>query len=229
VRNLFHAVFYWINVRSWMSALIWLVTRRDIKGRERIPRKGGLILASNHLNLTDPPILTVMMPRRVVWMSKQELFDIPVFGFVYNLFDCIPVRRFQADLRALRRSQEALRRGLVLGMFPEGTRSGESGLGRGEPGTALLAMRTNTPVMPVAIWGTEGIRLPRVFFPPWTSVHVVFGEPFRLPKPQRLTKEAVEEGADLIMRRIAELLPERYRGIYAGGQPQALETKGGAR
>ena len=229
MRNLFHAVFYWVNVRSWAWALIWLVTRRDIKGRERIPRKGALILASNHLNLADPPILSVVMPRRVVWMSKQELFDIPVFGLLYHLFGCIPVQRFHADLRALRRSQEALQRGLVLGMFPEGTRSGESGLGRGEPGTALLAMRTDTPVMPVAIWGTEGVRLPRAFLPPWTSVHVVFGEPFCLPKPQRLTKEAVEEGADLIMRRIAELLPERYRGAYAGGPPQALETKGGAR
>ena len=228
MRNLFHAMFYWINIRSWASALLWLVIRHDIKRRERIPRKGALILASNHLNLTDPPILTVMMPRRVVWMSKQELFDIPVIGFLLNIFGCIPVRRFQADLRALRRCQEALRRGLALGMFPEGTRSGESGLGRGEPGTALLAMRTNTPVMPVAIWGTEGIRLPRVFFTR-TSVQEVFGEPFRLPKPQRLTKEAVEEGADLIMRRIAELLPERYQGIYAGGQPQALEAKGGAR
>ncbi len=229
MRNLFHAVFYWINIRSWASALLWLVIRYDIKGREGIPRKGALILASNHLNLTDPPILTVMMPRRVAWMSKQELFDIPVVGFLLNLFGCIPVRRFQADLRALRRCQEALRRGLVLGMFPEGTRSSESGLGRGEPGTALLAMRTNTPVMPVAIWGTEGIRLPRVFFPPWTSVHVVFGEPFCLEKPQRLTKEAVEEGADLIMRRIAELLPERYRGMYAREQPQALKTKEEAR
>ncbi len=228
MRNLFHAVFYWINIRSWASALLWLVIRHDIKGRERIPRKGALILASNHLNLTDPPILTVMMPRRVAWMSKQELFDIPVVGLLLNLFGCIPVRRFQADLRALRRCQEALRRGLALGMFPEGTRSGESGLGRGEPGTALLAMRTNMPVMPVAIWGTEGTTMPRVFFKR-TSVQVVFGESFRLPKPQRLTKEALEEGTDLIMRRIAELLPERYRGIYAGRQPQALEAKGGAR
>src|SRR4030042_159603 len=86
-------------------------------------------------------------------MSKQVLFDIPVFGLLYDLFGCIPVRRFHADLRALRRSQEALQRGLVLGMFPEGTRSGESGLGRGEPGTALLAMGTDTPVRPVAIRG----------------------------------------------------------------------------
>lgn len=228
MRNLLHAVFYWVNIRSWASALIWLVTRRDIKGRERIPRRGGLILASNHLNLADPPILTVVMPRRVVWMSKQELFDIPVVGLLYHLFGCIPVRRFQADLRALRRSQEALRRGLALGMFPEGTRSGGRGLGPAEPGTALLAMRTDTPVMPVAIWGTEGVKLPRSLFR-LTSVHVVFGEPFRLPKPQRLTKQAVEEGADLIMRRIAELLPERYRGVYAGGQPQSLEARERAR
>lgn len=228
MRNLFHAVFYWVNIRSWASALVWLVTRRDIKGREGIPRKGGLILASNHLNLTDPPILSIVMPRRVVWMSKQELFDIPVFGLLYHLFGCIPVRRFQADLRALRRSQDALQRGLVLGMFPEGTRSAGRGLGQAEPGTALLAIRTDTPVMPVAIWGTEGVKLPRDFFRR-TPVHMVFGEPFRLPKPQRLTKEAVEEGADLIMRRIAELLPERYRGVYASGQPQALEAKERAR
>ena len=228
MRNLFHAVYYWLNVMTWVRLIIWLVTKRDIKGRERIPRRGALILASNHLNVADPPILTAVTPRRIIWMTKQELFEIPAFGFLYHLFGCIPVRRFQGDLRALRRSQEALQRGLVLGMFPEGTRSGESGLGQGEPGTALIAMRTNTPVMPVAIWGTEGIRLPRAFFQR-TTVHIVFGEPFYLPRSERLTKEAVEEGAELIMTRIAELLPERYRGIYAGGEPRPVEAKGGAR
>ena len=228
MRNLFHAVYYWINVLSWVRLIVLLVIRRDVQGMKRIPHKGGLILAGNHLNLADPPILTALMPRRIVWMGKQELFDIPVFGFLYHLFGCIPVRRFRADLRALRRSEEALRRGLMLGMFPEGTRMGESGLGRGEPGTALLAMRTNTPVQPVAIWGTEGVKLPRAFFQR-TTVHVRFGEPFLLPRPERLTKEAVEDGTDVIMRRIAEMLPERYRGIYATEQRPAMEMKGGAR
>jgi 1-acyl-sn-glycerol-3-phosphate acyltransferase len=227
VRNLFHAFYYWINVLTWIRLIMLLVIRRDVQGVERLPRRGGLILASNHLNLADPPIITAVMPRRIVWMTKQELFDIPVFGVLYHLFGCIPVQRFRADLRALRRSEEALRRGLMLGMFPEGTRSGESGLGRGEPGTALLAMRTNTPVQPVAIWGTEGMKLPRDFFRR-TTVHVRFGEPFLLPRPQRLTKEAVEEGTETIMRRIAEMLPERYRGIY-GMEPRPVEMKGGAR
>jgi 1-acyl-sn-glycerol-3-phosphate acyltransferase len=227
VRNLFHAFYYWINVLTWIRLIMLLVIRRDVQGVERLPRRGGLILASNHLNLADPPIITAVMPRRIVWMTKQELFDIPVFGVLYHLFGCIPVQRFRADLRALRRSEEALRRGLMLGMFPEGTRSGESGLGRGEPGTAILAMRTNTPVQPVAIWGTEGMKLPRDFFRR-TTVHVRFGEPFLLPRPQRLTKEAVEAGTETIMRRIAEMLPERYRGIY-GMEPRPVEMKGGAR
>ncbi len=226
MRNLFHTVYYWVNVKTWVRLLIRLVIKRDIKGRENIPSKGALILASNHLNLGDPSILTGVMPRRIVWMTKQELFDIPVFGILYHLFGCIPVRRFHADLRALRRSQEALRRGLALGMFPEGTRSGESGLGRGEPGTALIAMRTNTPVLPVGIWGTEGIKLPRDFFRR-TAVHITYGEPFYLPQSERLTKEAVEAGADLIMSHIAELLPQRYRGIYADRVPQALEKREG--
>jgi 1-acyl-sn-glycerol-3-phosphate acyltransferase len=228
MKNLFHAVFYWINTRSWAWLLVWLATRGTIEGRERLPRKGAIILASNHLNVADPPMLTALTPRRIVWMGKQELFDIPVIGFLYHLFGCIPVRRSEADLRALRRSQEALRRGLALGMFPEGTRSGESGLGRGEPGTALIAMRTNTPVMPVAIWGTEGIKLPRDFFRR-TTVHIVYGEPFHLPRPERITKESVEAGAELIMSRIAELLPERYRGTYASREPQTVGTEGNVR
>jgi 1-acyl-sn-glycerol-3-phosphate acyltransferase len=217
-------VYYWVNVKTWVRLLIWLVIDRHVKGRERVPARGAFILAGNHLNLADPPIFTGLTPRRIVWMGKQELFDIPVFGVLYHLFGCIPVRRFQADLRALRRSEDALRRGLVLGMFPEGTRSGESGLGRGEPGTALVAMRTNTPVMPVAIWGTEGIKLPRDFFRR-TTVHIVYGEPFHLPRPERITKDAVEEATDLIMSRIAELLPERYRGIYAGQRTPAVGTR----
>ncbi len=225
MRNLFHAVYYWVNVRTWVKLLILLAIKRDIKGFEHIPRKGALILAGNHLNVGDPSVLTGVTPRRIAWLTKQELFDIPVFGILYHLFGCIPVRRFEADLRALRRSQEALRRGLVLGMFPEGTRSGESGLGQGEPGTALIAMRTNAPILPVAIWGTEGIKLPRDFFRR-TEVHIRYGELFYLPRPERLTKEAVEEGTEIIMRRIAELLPQRYRGIYADTEPRAIATKG---
>ncbi len=214
------ATFYWLNVWTWIRATLWVVTSQDVVGKENIPRKGALIFTCNHFSVGDPPLLIGIFPRRIVWMAKQELFDLPLLGKLYNMGGFIPVRRFEGDLRAIRRSQDALRRGHVLGMFPEGTRSGGR-LGRAEPGTALIALRTGALVLPVAIWGTEHVRLPRDLFRR-TKAHARFGEPYRLPNPSRITREAVAAGTDEIMRRIAELLPPEYRGEYADtGAPSA--------
>jgi 1-acyl-sn-glycerol-3-phosphate acyltransferase len=206
-------IFYWLNVWTWIRLSLLIVTSRDVSGLENIPRKGGLILTCNHFSVGDPPILTGIFPRRIAWMAKQELFDFPIFGKLYNMGGFIPVRRFEGDLRAIRRSQAALRRGHVLGMFPEGTRSGGR-LGVGEPGTALIALRTGAPILPAAIWGTENVKLPRDLFGR-THAHIRFGEPYQLPPPARITKGNVAAGTEEIMRRIAELLPPEYRGAYA--------------
>jgi 1-acyl-sn-glycerol-3-phosphate acyltransferase len=208
-----HTIFYWLNVVTWIRLILFIVTNRDIRGTENIPRSGAVIFTCNHFSIGDPPILTGSFPRRVVWMAKQELFDFPVFGKLYSMGGFISVRRFEGDLRAVRRSQAALRRGHVLGMFPEGTRSGGR-LGPGEPGTALIALRTGAPILPAAIWGTENVRLPRDLFRK-TRVHIRFGEPYRLPETTKVTKQQVTEGTKQIMQRIADLLPAQYRGIYA--------------
>ncbi len=205
--------FYWLHTRTWGGLLVWLATSRIIKGRRTIPRRGPTIMAVNHLNLADPPVLMTVIPRRVIWLVKRELFDIPVFGLLYHSAGCISVRRTEADLHALRQSLQALDQGLMLGMFSEGTRSTGQGLQQGEPGTAILALRSGAPVLPVAIWGTEVIRLPSSFFKR-TRVHIVFGEPFYLTKSELPFGEQVAEGTDEIMRRIAALLPAKYRGIY---------------
>jgi 1-acyl-sn-glycerol-3-phosphate acyltransferase len=220
---------YWINIWTWVNLISRLVTKRDVKGIENVPLRGPVILAGNHLNVTDPPILTFVIPRRIVWMAKQELFDIPVAGALYRMFGCIPVRRAEADLRALRRSQQVLRRGHILGMFPEGTRSAGEGLQRAEPGTALLALRSGVPIVPVGIWGTENMKLPRDFLRR-THVNIVFGKPFMCPKPKRVTRKQIEETTDLMMSRIAELLPPKYRGVYregAAGGDAATSERGG--
>ena len=206
-------IFYWLNVWTWIRLTLLIVTKRDVRGLENIPRKGGLIFTCNHFSVGDPPILTGTFPRRIAWMAKQELFDVPVAGKLYSMGGFIPVRRFEGDLRAIRRSQAALRRGHVLGMFPEGTRSGGR-LGVGEPGTALIALRTGAPILPAAIWGTENVKLPRDLFRR-TRAHIRYGEPFILTQPARITKENVAAGTEEIMRRIAELLPPEYRGAYA--------------
>ena len=206
--------FYWLNIRTWAALLMLISVKLHLEGKENIPRHGSLIFVSNHLNNADSLAFTAMFPRRIVWMVKREWFATPVVGWMFHLFGLIPVRRFEADLKALREAQRALDRGSVLGMFPEGTRSKTAALAKGEPGTAVIALRTGALILPVAIWGTENVKLPRDFFRR-NHIHMSFGQPFRLPKARRVNKHAAESGTREIMMRIAELLPEKFRGVYA--------------
>ena len=193
--------------------LVW--TRREVVGLKNVPRRGPVILASNHVNLLDPPLLAFLLPRRIVYMGKIELWKTPIIGPLYGLVGFIPVQRFGADLAALRKAEKTLRQNQVLGMFPEGTRSRKPGLGKGQPGTAIIALRSGAPIVPVAVTGTAGVAVPRSFFR-LTRVRVVFGKPFELPKDRRLSTELVEQCTERIMKEIAVLLPEEYRGVYAG-------------
>lgn len=223
MKDKLQTLFYWLNVKTWVQVIIWITVRKDFRGLENVPRRGPLIMTANHLNMADPPVLTAAMPRRIVWMAKKELFDIPVFGFLYHLFGLIPVRRFEADLSALRKAQQALRRGHVLGMFPEGTRSAGQGLKEGQPGTAVIALRTGAPILPVAIWGTEHVKLPRDLFRR-TTISIRVGKPYHLPQTRRPSKDDVAQATDEIMRRIAALLPPQYRGVYGEPAPGQSRT-----
>jgi len=213
VRTVTIALFYrFTKLVIGFILLVW--TRKQVVGLENVPRRGPLILASNHVNLLDPPLLAVLMPRRIVYMGKVELWETPIIGPLYTLAGFIPVQRFGADLAALRKAEKVLRHNQVLGMFPEGTRSRKPGLSKGQPGTAIIALRSGAPIVPVAVTGTGGVAVPRSFFR-ITRVGVVFGKPFELPKGRRLKAELVEQCTERIMKEIAVLLPEEYRGVYA--------------
>jgi 1-acyl-sn-glycerol-3-phosphate acyltransferase len=214
VRTVLVALFYrFAKLVIGLVVLVW--TRKEVVGLKNVPKRGPVILASNHVNLLDPPLLAVVLPRRIVYMGKIELWKTPVIGPLYTLAGFIPVRRFEGDLAALRKAERALRQNQVLGMFPEGTRSRKPGLGKGQPGTAIIALRSGAPIVAVAVTGTEGVAVPRSFFR-LTRVRVVFGKPFELPKDRRLSTELVEKCTERIMKEIAALLPEEYRGAYAG-------------
>ncbi len=223
MRRLVVRIFYDLNM-VWVRALLMLVSSRDVQGRENVPRKGALIVASNHLSNGDPPILTAAVPRQIAWMTKAEWFKTPIIGPLFRMAGMIPVRRFEADLQALRRAQNVLLDGGVLAMFPEGTRGGDMGLRAGELGTALIALRTGTQIVPIAIWGTEHVKLPRDIFRR-TRVHIRFGVPFKLEKSKRITRDDVARGTETIMREIARLLPERYRGVYKDAPTEVAAAK----
>ncbi len=205
------AAFYFCISRM-MALVLSTLCRWRVAGEQRVPRRGGLIVVANHLNLIDPPLLAASLPRRLRFMAKQDLFDSRGGAFV-RLFGAFPVRRFQADLQALRQARRLLESGEAVAMFPEGHRSGGSGMIAAHPGTALIALQSGVPVLPVAIAGSEQIRSLRVILQR-PRISLIVGEPFVLPRSGRIDSAAVEEASLRIMRSIAELLPPSYRGVY---------------
>jgi 1-acyl-sn-glycerol-3-phosphate acyltransferase len=149
-------------------------------------------------------------------MAKKEMFRWPVISWLFKFIGAFPVDRQGADLGALREAQRVVNDGLLLLMFPEGTRSRDRQLHRGFPGTALVAYRTGAPIIPIAITGTEGLPWPWVFVRPFIGprVTITVGEPFYPPATERITTQAAKDATDAIMLRVAELLPESYQGEY---------------
>ena len=214
-----------IILLDWTLMRIY-VRKVEIVGREHVPLEGPLIVASNHLNNADPPMISLAMPRYPMFMAKQEMINWPVLGPAFRIFGAFPVRRGEADLAALRAATELVKGGAMLVMFPEGTRSRTGGMTRGHPGTALIALRTGAPILPVAVTGSEAITWPWLFLKPRSvkCIRVVIGEPFHLPPVERINSEAATEATAYIMRRIAALLPEQYRGVYAEAEQQAQQA-----
>jgi 1-acyl-sn-glycerol-3-phosphate acyltransferase len=209
--------FYSLMTNVAKYVLLPLYTRIEVRGSENVPPTGPLIIASNHLSDADPGILSSRIDRVIVYMTKAELFKIPLLAQFLRAYGAFPVRRGEADLGALRLASAALAEGRALCIFPEGTREGPAEvLGKAHPGAALLALRHEVPVLPVAIQGSGRMAMPGMFLrvDRRLKVTVTIGEPFILPKPERLNAEAVEDGTRRIMERIAALLPEGRRGYY---------------
>lgn len=209
-------VSYWGVV--WFIRLCMRVYLRgwEVEGKENVPPTGGAILVSNHLNNADPCIIPGVFNRRMITMAKKEMFKWPVVSLLFRFIGAFPVDRQGADLGALREAQSVIADGILLLMFPEGTRSRDRQLHKGFPGSALIAYRTGAPVIPVAIWGTEHLKWPFLFFKPLMhpKIHVRIGKPFFPPKAERITSEQAKLATDDIMLHIAELLPVEYQGEY---------------
>jgi len=126
-----------------------------VHGHASIPRRGGLIIASNHISDLDPPVLGSSIPREVFFMAKTELFRTRMGAFYLPRIGAFPVNRDSVDTTALRISLDLLRNGNILVVFPEGTRSTDGKMLPVKAGVGLLAVRSAVPVLPAFIWGTD--------------------------------------------------------------------------
>lgn len=172
-------------------------------GQENIPAEGPVIIASNHVSYLDPIIVAIASPRPVSFMAKAELFRKPLLGRAISKLNAFPVQREKADVDAIKAALRVLRKGEVLGLFPEGTRIRNGSLGEAEPGVARLAMKSGAVVVPMAIKGTF-----HAF--PGKPIRALVGKPL-FPHHSENPKEDAEQFAKETMRAIRNLISQEEK------------------
>ncbi len=213
------------TLRRIINGLIRTFSRPTFEGLENLPAQGAVIIATNHMSRIDTLLLFINPARTDMTALVADKYQrYPLFKWILNTGGIIWLDRENADFGAMRAAVEALKRGLALGIAPEGTRSRNGQLQEGKPGTALVALRANVPIVPVGIAGSEtffakALTLQR------PKVTIRFGPPFHLePLSRERRNEQLVEYSTEIMCRIAALLPDRYHGFYKGN-PRIAEIR----
>lgn len=204
---------------------VYLVGRFRVVGAEHFLRTGSLLVCANHTSTIDPPLLPAFLPRSDTWsMSKAEYFRSRIVDWLFTNYHAFPVVRHTPDRKALRRSNDILRSGGALVMYPEGTRIEVGGMQEAEPGAGFLARTSGAAVQPVGLVGTRDCFPKGARWPRRAPVEIRFGPPVRI-RDRRPDGRRVEnqDAADAIMLAIAELLPPPMRGVY--GDVDALRER----
>jgi 1-acyl-sn-glycerol-3-phosphate acyltransferase len=215
------------TLNSILSLLLHAVAKINFIGAENLPRQGGVLVATNHMSRFDT-LLLALTPTRpdITALVADKYKRNPLFLVVLNSAGIIWLDRSKADFGAFRVAVDALKKGYCIGIAPEGTRSNNAQLQEGKPGTVLLALKAEAPIVPVGLAATETIT-PNLYRLKKSEVTLRFGPAFRLPPLDRNNREAqMKTFTDEIMCRIAALLPEKYHGFYAG-HPRLKELLAG--
>ena len=191
----------------------------QVTGRENVPPMGPLIIVANHQSNFDPALLSTSIPRRTVFLAKSDAFKPPIVSWFLRSYGAFPLNRGGADIRAYRWALDQLERDQALVLFPEGTRT-SGGMRRALTGVARLALKSQAPLLPVGITGTEPFQGVVRLFKPTGEIRMNIGSVFSIPSIDgSLSKEVLGSLTDMIMQRVAALLPPSYQGFY-GPKPR---------
>jgi 1-acyl-sn-glycerol-3-phosphate acyltransferase len=213
-----NSLIFWV-IEKIAKGLMWLICRWKINGDLKHLPDAPLIAVINHLSWVEIVLMIVAVnsPRRIIYIAKEELFRHPWIALLRHY--SFPVRRDEPDRQALRQAKTFLEQGLIIGIMPEGTRSRSAQLQPAFFGAAFIALQNDAFILPVGASGSEKVKertksIRRLFQRPLVTINI--GQPFKLPPATegRLGQKKLSSDTELIMRRIAELLPEEYRGVY---------------
>ncbi len=203
---------YWL-FKAILSPVLRALYRIRVEGREHLPKRGPVILAANHRSFLDSFFIPLVIRRRVTFVAKAEYFDSWRTAWLFRATGQIPLRRGNgtAARQALGEADRVLGGGGVIGIFPEGARSRDGRLQRGNTGPARLAHATGAPLVPVGLVGTDSVQPPGAPLPrPFRPVSVRFGPPIFVATVDGHVKATLRDATRTLMHAIAGLSGQAY-------------------
>lgn len=164
----------------------------EIKGKENMPKKGGFIIASNHLSYLDPPLIGFACPRKLYYFAKISLFKIKVFSNLIKILGAIPIEREGSPL-SLRKGLDILKNGEGIVIFPEGTRSKNGQIKEAKHGIGFLVAKSKVPIIPVKLIGSDKALPPNKKFIRLKKIKIIIG------KPLYIENKNYEEISEIVM------------------------------
>ena len=206
-RSLLNRAWYQL-CRHFLQLVAALVYRVGYSGRENIPAAGGVLIVSNHQSHFDPPLVGIGCWRQMNYVARRTLFNFRPFGWLLKSVGAIPIDRDGIGLSGIKESLKLLKRGEMVLIFPEGTRTRDGEIGPFRPGFTALAARSNAVILPVAIEGAFQVWPRTKKFPGLGKIRVRYGQP--IPHAEIAGRDEREVLAE-VERRVRECQTELRR------------------
>jgi 1-acyl-sn-glycerol-3-phosphate acyltransferase len=201
-RSFFNRFWYQL-CRNALKLVAVFVYRVRFSGQENIPATGGVLIVSNHQSHFDPPLVGIGSRRQMHYVARRTLFSFRPFGWLLRSVGAIPIERDGIGLSGIKESLKLLKRGEMVLIFPEGTRSFDGEIAPFRPGFTALAVRSNAAILPVAVEGAFQAWPRTNRFPGLGRIRVHFGEP--IPHAEIAGRDERELVAE-VERRVRECL-----------------------
>ncbi|GAC41880.1 lysophospholipid acyltransferase family protein [Paenibacillus popilliae] len=191
---------FYTMMRALLRLIYRLLFRLEASGIEHVPKDDGVVLCSNHISLLDPPAIGILLKRRIRFMAKAELFNIPVFGAAIKALGAFPVKRNGVGKETIRTAFQLLQDGDIMGIFPEGTRTTDQSAAA-KKGAAMIALRSGAAVVPVAIIGSYKL---------FRKTRVVYGPPIDM-------SDLLEKKGSNVLETATDRIMNQINGLKRGG------------